>query len=110
KQFLDTCRWHVRRAGSVLIEKHDPALFAAPLTRRRGDRKFVVRDIIHRDGFISATIETHVGETAWTQRITVENLSHSELLRCLASSSLAFDTYLTEDRTWLRVVRAAPAG
>jgi len=110
RQFLDTCRRHVSASGSVLIEKHDPALFAAPLRRQRGDRKFVVRDIVRRDGFIGATIETHVGETVWTQQITVEDLSHSGLLRCLAASSLAFDTYLTEDRTWLRAVPAAATG
>jgi SAM-dependent methyltransferase len=108
RQFLDTCRRHVSAAGSVLIEKHDPALFAAPLRRERGDRTFVVRDIVREDRFVRATLETHVGETAWTQRITVENLSHSELLRCLRESSLEFDTYLTEDRTWLRAGRAAP--
>jgi SAM-dependent methyltransferase len=107
KQFLDTCRRHVRAGGSVLIEKHDPALFAAPLSRERGDRKFVVRDIVRQDKFVRATIETHVAGTAWTQCITVENLSHAELLRCLRESSLEFGAYLTEDRTWLRAVRAA---
>jgi SAM-dependent methyltransferase len=110
REFLDTCRRHVSATGSVLIEKHDPALFAAPLSRRRGDRKFVVRDIVRQDRFIRATIETHVAGTAWTQHIAVENLSHSELLRCLRESSLEFGAYLTEDRTWLRAVRAAAEG
>jgi 2-polyprenyl-3-methyl-5-hydroxy-6-metoxy-1,4-benzoquinol methylase len=110
KQFLDTCRRHVSATGSVLIEKHDPALFAAPLSRERGNRKFVVRDIVRQNKLVRATLETHIGGTAWTQHITVEDLSHSELLRCLHESSLEFDTYLTEDRTWLRAVRAVTQG
>lgn len=110
RQFLDTCRWHVSATGCVLIEKPDPAMFAAPLSRQRGDRKFVVRDIVQQDKLVTATIETHVGGTAWTQHITVANLSHAELLRCLRESSLEFDAYLTEDRTWLRAVRAATEG
>ena len=106
KQFLDTCRRHVSATGCVLIEKHDPALFAEPLRRERGDRKFVVRDIIRQDKFIRATLETHVGETAWTQHITVENLTDPELRQCLRESSLEFGAYLTQDHTWLRAVRA----
>lgn len=110
KHLLDTCRWHLSASGSVLIEQHDPGLFSAPLRRERGDRKFVVRDIVHGQEFVSATLETHVAGMAWTQRVTVQNLSDSELRHCLRESSLRFDTYLTDDRTWLRAVRQPGRG
>lgn len=104
EQFLGTCRRHVTRGGAVLIEKHDPAMFDAPLHRERGNRKFVVRDITRNGRYLSATMDTHVGEQVWTRRVTVEDLSHAELCGWLRESGLRFGAYLTQDRTWVRAV------
>jgi SAM-dependent methyltransferase len=106
REFLGTCRRHVRAGGAVLIEKHDPAMFDAPFSRERGNRKFAVRDIAWQGRFVSATMDTHVGDQVWTRRVTVENLSDAELRGCLRESGLALDAYLTEDRTWVRAVPA----
>ena len=109
EQLLDTCRWHLRESGCVIIQQHDPALFSKPLVQEREDRKFVVRDIARDSANVSATLEFHVDGVIWMQTVTVEELSRDRLESCLRASSLRFDSYLTDDHTWIRAVTDAPA-
>lgn len=105
--FLRTCRRHVSDRGAVLIEKHDPQLFAAPMRRSRENRTFGVRDIVRTGRLVSATLDTSVDDRLWVRRVTVEDLSHGDLEGYLDEAGLRFDAYLTEDRTWVRAVRAS---
>jgi SAM-dependent methyltransferase len=109
KQILDTCKRHLRENGAVIIQQHSPEHFSKPLIRERENLKFVVRDIVRDSANVGATLEFHVDGAIWMQTVTVEQLGRDRLESCLRDSSLRFDSYLTDDHTWIRAVTDGPA-
>jgi 2-polyprenyl-3-methyl-5-hydroxy-6-metoxy-1,4-benzoquinol methylase len=108
---LDSCARHVSASGCVIIQQHPPAWFAAagPLQQSsRGGIIFRLKDVSRPGpGLVAATVEYEVGPHTWTQSFTTRQLTTNSLQAALAEAGLALDTYLTEDRAWLRAV---PAG
>jgi SAM-dependent methyltransferase len=104
---LATCARHVAAGGQVLIEQHPPAWFAAvPESETEHDGiVFRLRDVSRPDpGLVSATVEYRAGDRVWTQSFTTMCLDEQRLRGDLAAAGLAFDRYLTDDRSWLRAV------
>lgn len=89
-RFLATCRAHVRADGCVLIQRNVPGRL--PPAAQVAD-----------DGFV-ATLEYRIGAQTWTHTITNHDLDDAALVSCLREASLEVDSFLTEDRTWIRAV------
>lgn len=106
---LAACARHVAPSGCVLIEQHAPGWFdAAAESESEADGIiFRLRDVCRPEpDLLSATVEYQAGDRVWTQTFTARRLSTGQLTAALAGAGLAFDRYLTDDRTWLRAVPA----
>ncbi|GAA1577840.1 hypothetical protein GCM10009789_34150 [Kribbella sancticallisti] len=107
QRLLDTCAWHVKPDGLVLLQQHDRQSFAQPVVREREHRRLEVSDVEQLPGDRQAATMTHtVGDQSWSQRILVQNLSEAQLVGALRASGLELMDYLTPDRGW---IRARPA-
>jgi SAM-dependent methyltransferase len=112
RSLLRACRRHVEDDGCVLIQRHDPTWFdeAAPGERVSGATTFRLRDVSRpAPGLLSATLEYEVGDSVWTQWFTARRVDDAELPAVLAEAGLAFDAYISDDRTWVRAVPGPPA-
>jgi len=105
---LRTCRRHVADDGCVLIQRegedwHD----RVPRERRVGEG--LVR-VVSAEPVAPEVSSVHVEyvfpDGRWTQTFLSRRLGKAQFERALADAGLAVDSYLTEDRTW---VRALPA-
>jgi len=111
QELLRCCARHVLGAGCVVIEQHAPEWFAA--AEETGSESngiaFRLRGISRpAPDLLSATVEYQVGDRLWTQSFTALRLGEDRLRRTLADAGLAFDRYLTDDRSWLRAVPIGP--
>ncbi|MDR2986756.1 MAG: class I SAM-dependent methyltransferase [Nocardiopsaceae bacterium] len=109
QELLAACTRHVSRDGCVIIEQHAPDWFAAAKeSESEADGiVFRLRDVSRpAPDLLSATVEYQVGERTWTQTFTARRLTEDQLKASLATAGLAFDRYLTADRTWLRAIPA----
>jgi SAM-dependent methyltransferase len=107
-RFLETCRAHVRRHGSVLVQRHPPAWFDEAVEDERTAAGIILRlrDLSRpAPGLLAATAEYQAGERVWTQTFTAARLDDQALEAALAEAGLEVDAYLTGDGSW---VRAAP--
>ncbi len=107
QELLRACARHVSAAGCVIIEQHPPGWFAdAEDTESESDGiTFRLRRISRpAPDLLSATVEYQAGDRLWTQPFTALRLSEDQLRQTLADAGLAFDRYLTDDRSWLRAV------
>jgi SAM-dependent methyltransferase len=105
--FLAACRRHVADDGAVIIQQHAPGWFAAAADAEntRDGITFRMRDVSRpAPHLVSATMEYVDGDQVWTQTFTARRLDDSELVAVLADAGLRLDRYLTNDRSWLRVV------
>jgi SAM-dependent methyltransferase len=110
-RFLRACRRHLRTGGCVLLQRHEPAWFdqAEEGERTVGAVTVGLRDLRRpAPGLLSATVEYRAGGRTWRQWFTARRLDDVALAAALAEAGLAVDAYLTEDRTWVRAVPAAP--
>jgi SAM-dependent methyltransferase len=109
RQFLETCRRHVRDGGCVLIQRHPPGWFdeAAEGEGVAGGVLHRLRDV-SRPGpeLLAATVEYQVGDRVWAQAFTAERLDDEALAAALAEAGLAVDAYLTGDGSWVRAIPA----
>ena len=108
--FLAACRRHVADDGYVIIEQHPPEWFSAVADGQstRDGIIFRMRDVSRpAPNLITATVEYVDGPQRWTQTFTATRLDETELATVLADAGLRLDRYLTDDRSWLRVVPAA---
>ena len=115
QDLLRACARHVAAAGCVIIEQHAPGWFAAAedIETESHGITLRLRDVSRpAPDLLSATVEYQAGDRLWTQSFTALRLSEDQLRQTLADVGLAFDRYLTDDRSWLRAVPAAsePAG
>ena len=107
QELLRACARHVSAAGCVIIEQHPPGWFAdAEDTESESDGiTFRLRRVSRpAPDLLSATVEYQAGDRLWTQPFTALRLSEDQLRQTLADAGLAFDRYLTDDRSWLRAV------
>jgi hypothetical protein len=107
--WLATCRRHVADDGSVLIEHHPPSWFEAVADGERiaaDGLTFRTREVRRPGpGLVSMTVEYAYGDQVWTQSFTTREVIEASLPRVLDQAGLAFDGYLTDDRSWFRAVR-----
>ncbi|WP_184672163.1 class I SAM-dependent methyltransferase [Saccharothrix violaceirubra] len=97
RRFLDTARAHVRDDGVVLVERAVPS-------HGDSDGGEVSVGEIRRvgDDLIVATLEYRLDGQVWTHRITNHLLDDDALAACLRAADLELESFLTEDRSWVR--------
>lgn len=109
QRLLQTCRRHVEDHGCVLIQRegedrHDD------LPREREIAGGLVR-VVSSDpvgpGVRSVHVEYLFPDARWTQTFLSRPLTTEAFELALSEAGLTLDSYLTDDRTW---VRALPAG
>jgi len=106
--FLATCRRHVRDDGCVLIEWQPAGAqdsFQAGLGQTlRGIKVTMIALDRPAPELAALTMEFQAAGQTWTQSVVSRRLTDDDLAGSLAEAGLALDSYLTEDRTWLRAV------
>jgi SAM-dependent methyltransferase len=107
RQYLASCRRHLRPGGRLILELHDPSLFAAaPLEQRAGNVVFRMTDVQTppEGGWTSATLHHEIDGLQWVQRVTVYDLDQDTLDQELEQSGLCRQSWLNDDPTWLIAV------
>ncbi|BCL31371.1 class I SAM-dependent methyltransferase [Streptomyces aurantiacus] len=106
---LDVCRSHVADGGCVLIQREGED-YHSDLPRERVDPSgFTIRMLSAEpvgDGVDSVRAEYVFPDAVWTQTFLARPLSKEEFEEALGEAGLRVDTYLTEDRIWVRAVPA----
>ncbi|MFJ1748169.1 class I SAM-dependent methyltransferase [Streptomyces sp. NPDC088116] len=109
QRLLQTCRRHVEDHGCVLIQREAEDRHEN-LPREREIAGGLVR-VVSSDpvgpGVRSVHVEYLFPDARWTQTFLSRPLTTEAFELALSEAGLALDSYLTEDRTW---VRAIPAG
>ena len=107
-QYLETCRYHLADAGSVLIERLDPR-WADPAwgleqakPRSRDGITGSLQDVRVKGSLFSATARYEVEGRVWTQSFTLQVLTDRDVRRALMSAGLRVKAWLDEDRIWLQ--------
>lgn len=101
---LRTCRRHVAADGSVLIQRESAGQHDN-LPRERNVDGGVVRIVSSEEvspGVRSVHAEYDFPDARWTQTFLSRPLTTEAFEHALAEARLAVDTYLTDDRTWVR--------
>jgi SAM-dependent methyltransferase len=109
--FLETCARHVSGHGCVIIQQHPPGWFTTitETEHESGGITFRLRNLSRpRPGLLSATAEYQAGDRTWRHSFTTARLDEPALRKALTTAGLVLDRYLTDDRQWLRAVRAGP--
>ncbi|MBO1416985.1 bifunctional 2-polyprenyl-6-hydroxyphenol methylase/3-demethylubiquinol 3-O-methyltransferase UbiG [Streptomyces sp. FH025] len=107
---LETCRRHVAEDGCVLVQREGEDWHRnVPRESRIAGTDGVARIVSATpvgDGVNSVHAEYEFPDGTWTQTFLSRPLTTEVFERALADAGLRVETYLTEDRTW---VRARPA-
>ncbi|MEV6739828.1 class I SAM-dependent methyltransferase [Streptomyces sp. NPDC051104] len=108
-RLLRTCARHVADGGCVLIQREGED-YHTNLPRERVDLSgFTVRIVSAEpvgDGVDSVRAEYEFPDATWTQTFLSRSLSRQQFEEALAEAGLRVDRYLTDDRMWVRAVRA----
>lgn len=103
---LRTCGRHVADGGCVLIQREGEG-WHENLPREREHAGGTVR-IVSSDpagpGVRSVHIEYVFPDARWTQTFLSRPLTTEDFEQALAEADLTVDTYLTDDRTWVRAL------
>lgn len=106
---LRTCARHVAADGCVLIQREGED-YHADLPRERVDPSgFTVRMVSSEpvgEGVHSVRAEYEFPDATWTQTFLARPLTKEQFEEALGEAGLRVDRYLTEDRIWVRAVRA----
>ncbi|MFJ8359564.1 class I SAM-dependent methyltransferase [Streptomyces sp. NPDC093984] len=109
RRLLRTCARHVADGGCVLIQREGED-YHTNLPRERVDPSgFTVRIVSAEpvgDGVNSVRAEYEFPDATWTQTFLSRPLSRQQFEEALAEAGLRVDRYLTDDRIWVRAVRA----
>ncbi|UXY19196.1 class I SAM-dependent methyltransferase [Streptomyces cynarae] len=109
RRLLATCARHVADRGCVLIQREGED-YHTNLPRERVDPSgFTVRIVSAEpvgDGVNSVRAEYEFPDATWTQTFLSRPLSRQQFEEALTEAGLRVDRYLTDDRTWVRAVRA----
>lgn len=106
---LRACADHLTDDGCVLIQR-EGADYHSNLPRERVDPSgFTVRMVSSEpigDGVHSVHAEYEFPDAVWTQTFLARPLTEEQFEEALAEAGLEVDRYLTEDRIWVRAVKA----
>jgi len=106
---LRTCARHVAEGGCVLIQREGED-YHTNLPRERVDPSgFTLRMVSAEpvgDGVNSVRAEYEFPDAVWTQTFLARPLTKEQFEEALGEAGLRVDKYLTEDRIWVRAVRA----
>ncbi|MFF4208426.1 class I SAM-dependent methyltransferase [Streptomyces sp. NPDC001796] len=109
RRLLRTCARHVADGGCVLIQREGED-YHTNLPRERVDPSgFTVRIVSAEpvgDGVDSVRAQYEFPDATWTQTFLSRPLSREQFEEALAEAGLRVDGYLTDDRIWVRAVRA----
>ena len=100
---LAAARRHVEDSGVVLVECHPAEWFDTVRDGAggaAGELRVAIGDISRDGDLLTATVRYSSGSDAWTQTFTARRLSDAQLRENLAAAGLAFDRWLTDDRSW----------
>ncbi len=106
---LETCRRHVAPDGCVLIQcEGEDWQTDVPRERALGENGLVRVESATPvgDGVNLVHVVYEFPDARWTQTFPSRPMDRAEFERALAEAGLTIDSWLTEDRTW---VRALPA-
>ncbi|MET8702175.1 class I SAM-dependent methyltransferase [Kitasatospora sp. NPDC058032] len=104
---LDTCRRHVAEDGCVLIQREGEdwqARAKVPRERPLGTDGLVrvASATPVAEGVNQVHVEYEFPDATWTQTFLSRPMDRAEFEQALAEAGLAVDSYLTEDRVWVR--------
>ncbi|WP_097262666.1 class I SAM-dependent methyltransferase [Streptomyces sp. TLI_55] len=106
---LRACARHVAESGCVLIQREGED-YHTNLPRERVDPSgFTLRMVSAEpvgDGVNSVRAEYEFPDAVWTQTFLARPLTKEQFEEALGEAGLRVDKYLTEDRIWVRAVRA----
>jgi SAM-dependent methyltransferase len=100
---LAACRRHVGPGGAVLIERRNPATFAALRPGPAGEEAGIRHTIesVRHDGCLShITLRSEAADAAWTQSYTCELIDDAQMVEELDSAGLRLDRWLDPPRRW----------
>ncbi|WP_405737975.1 class I SAM-dependent methyltransferase [Streptomyces sp. NBC_00028] len=110
---LRACARHVAEGGCVLIQREGED-YHTNLPRERVDPSgFTLRMVSAEpvgDGVNAVRAEYEFPDAVWTQTFLARPLTKEQFEEALREAGLRVDKYLTEDRIWVRAVRAEGAG
>ncbi|MGI5466355.1 class I SAM-dependent methyltransferase [Streptomyces sp. CA-132043] len=107
RALLRTCVRHVAPAGCVLIQREGEDWHTDVPRQRVDPAGFTVRILSSEpvdDGVRSVHAEYEFPDTGWTQTFLSRPLTKEQFEEALAEAGLKVDTYLTEDRIWVRAI------
>ncbi|MFF9212232.1 MULTISPECIES: class I SAM-dependent methyltransferase [unclassified Streptomyces] len=107
---LRTCVRHLAEGGCVLIQREGEDYHTKVPRERVDPSGFTVRIASAKpvgDGVNEVLCEYVFPDAVWTQTFRTRPLTREQFEEALAEESLKVDRYLTEDRIWVRAVRAA---
>ncbi|MFJ3819673.1 class I SAM-dependent methyltransferase [Streptomyces nodosus] len=106
---LRTCVRHLADDGCVLIQREGEDYHTRVPRERVDPGGFTIRIASSRpvgDGVHAVRAEYVFPDAAWTQTFLARPLSREQFEEALGEAGLRVDRYLTEDRMWVRAVRA----
>ncbi|MFF9239384.1 class I SAM-dependent methyltransferase [Streptomyces sp. NPDC014801] len=107
---LRTCVRHLAEGGCVLIQREGEDYHTEVPRERVDPSGFTVRIASAKpvgDGVNEVLCEYVFPDAVWTQTFRTRPLTREQFEQALAEEGLKVDRYLTEDRIWVRAVRAA---
>ncbi|MET8847230.1 class I SAM-dependent methyltransferase [Amycolatopsis sp. NPDC004625] len=97
---LAAARQHLGPDGRLIVEWHPPEWFDTVASGQGGllgDVEIELSDVVRRGDLLSATVHYAARGRRWRQEFTCRRLVLDDVL---TSADLAFDRWLTPDRSW----------
>ncbi|MET7651139.1 MULTISPECIES: class I SAM-dependent methyltransferase [unclassified Streptomyces] len=111
RRMLRACARHVAKGGCVLIQREGED-YHSNVPRERVDPSGSTVRIVSSepvgDGVHSVRAEYLFPDAVWTQTFRSRPLTKEQFEEALAEAGLRVESYLTEDRIWVKVVSAVP--
>jgi hypothetical protein len=104
---LRTCVRHVADGGCVLIQREGEDYHTNVPRERVDPSGFTLRIVSSEpvgEGLRSVRAEYEFPDATWTQTFRARPLTKDQFEDALAEAGLKVDSYLTEDRIWVRAV------
>ncbi|MGK3200150.1 class I SAM-dependent methyltransferase [Amycolatopsis sp. MEPSY49] len=100
RAMLASARRHLGPSGRLIVEWHPPSWFDSVASGQGGwlgEVSVSLADVVRDGDLLSATVRYAARGKRWDQEFTCRRL---ELETVLTSADLAFDRWLSADRTW----------
>ncbi|MFF5262628.1 class I SAM-dependent methyltransferase [Actinomadura viridis] len=106
-RMLLSCRRHLSPEGSAIIERHAPGWFdqVRAIAGEGGGITMILREV-DRPGpdLVAVDAEYRLDGRTWKQSFLVRRVDDEGLINSLQAAGLAFDSFLTPSRTWIKAV------